>query len=140
MIVPLVFCSHFDLISAFGVIVNWHNIHAGSLGGAVVRNKAFMIFNELCLIHANTTSDDRNHWTSHDIDLDEESRSKYGCVFISRHGSAEMFHLSFAFYIPLSHFWPLFGSPTICCFLQESVKWFLLNVSRASYDLSSSCW
>ena len=56
-----------------------------------------MIFNELCLIHANTTSNERNRQTSHDIDLDDESRSKYGCVFISRHGSVEMLHLSFAF-------------------------------------------
>ena len=56
-----------------------------------------MIFNELCLIHANTTSEERNRRTSHDIDLDDESRSEYGCVFISRHGSTEMLHLSFAF-------------------------------------------
>ena len=97
MIVTLVFCSHFDLISAFGVIVNCHNIHAGSPRGAVILNKAFMIFNELCLIHANTTSDERNCQSSHDIDLDDESRSKYGYVFIYCHGSAEMLHLSFAF-------------------------------------------
>ncbi|KAL0005854.1 hypothetical protein SO802_013415 [Lithocarpus litseifolius] len=56
---------------------------AGSPGGAVVLNKAFMIFNELCLIHANTTSDERNRRTSHDIDLDDESRSKYGAVLFS---------------------------------------------------------
>ena len=56
-----------------------------------------MIFNELCLIHANTTSDEGDRRTSHDIALDDESRSKYGCVFMSHHGSAEMLHLSFAF-------------------------------------------
>mgnify|MGYP007088594262 CR=1 FL=1 len=55
-----------------------------------------MIFNELCLIHANTTSNERNRRTSHDIDLDDESRSKYGCVFIYCHGSAEMLHLMYA--------------------------------------------
>ena len=122
MIVTLVFCSHFDLISTFGVIGNWHNIHAGSPGGAVLQNKASMIFNELCLIHANTTSDERNCRTSHDIDLDDESRSEYGCVFISCHGSAEMLHLSFAFLcmlLVLCLYWAFF-SVVIILFKQRS--------------------
>nr|POE91635.1 hypothetical protein CFP56_18588 [Quercus suber] len=60
----------------------------GSPGGAVVQNKAFMIFNELCLIHANATSDERNRRTSHDIDLEDES-SKYGSSLYNRRGGPQ---------------------------------------------------